>query len=211
MVSAYGRGLWRIKSKRARCTKGKEWVFELPEVPGEIVPWDEFRTGQVVLQEPDAGADIRPSGKDKPGVPMLIGKSSSLSSDEIILDENNVLIVRGRGFDGRSDAPLVVYLDGDSRPLVELARVDEDGSFLHRIQLPSDLGYGEHRIEMRQHSEAEQYRAATIRFRKVHLDEHLGEEEPASQFEKGNPWEEQARKLYESVKYGDGAITDRQE
>lgn len=199
MASAYGRGLWRIKSKRARCTEGKEWLLEFPDLPNEFLPWEDFRTGQVDLQVPDAGSNSQPTGVDIPGIPVLSGQSSPLSAGDIILDINNVLIVRGRGFDGESDAPLLVYLNGEKRAYRKHEHPDAEGNFTMQIEFPEDLPYGEHRLDIRQAGAGDQFQAS-IWFRKVHLDEHLGDEEAASQFDQKNAWEEAARRLYETLK-----------
>ena len=68
-----------------------------------------------------------------------------------------------------------------------------------QIEFPEDLPYGEHRLDIRQAGAGDQFQAS-IWFRKVHLDEHLGDEEAASQFDQKNAWEEAARRLYETLK-----------
>ncbi len=202
LVSTYGRGLWRIRAKHARCIEGREWTTELPVPPSGLetwVPWEQYRTRQVALEEPDEGADDQPSGADRPGQPMLGGQSSPLSVGDVVLDDSNRLTIRGRGFDGASGAPLIVYLDGAGEPYRQLGPPDAEGGFVAQIEVPDDLDFGQHRLEVRQEGAGEQYRAS-LWFRKVHTDEHLGDEPAPSQFEQENAWEDKARRLYDRVK-----------
>jgi hypothetical protein len=196
LVSTYGRGLWRIKRSRAACTQGRVWVIELPEPPRELVPWREYRTGQLVLPEPDDDAGEVPSGRDLEGVPILSGTGGGTGAEELILGDDNQLTIVGRGFSYDLGAPLLAYLDGAPEPFLKLGIPSSNGRFALRIQLPADLAPGEHRLELVQHSGEPPIRAS-IWFRKVHLDEHLGEEAPESQFRDENAWEDALRKVLE--------------
>ena len=161
--------------------------MNIPYIPSEIVPWAEYRTGQVALLVPDAGAMREPSGTDRPEIPMLTGQLSSDNSGELVLEGKNVLIVRGRGFDGRNSRRILLFLDGDSQPAAEVDSLDAGGGFLTRIEVPDELGYGEHILEVRYSDDAASKAIATLRFRKAHRDKHLGSEGPASQFDQREP------------------------
>lgn len=172
-VATYGRGLWKLDAVASTCVDGRPMTvgrtFLGERVPPGVLPADFEGRATLPADIPlddEERAPPRSMPDDRPRASIDTGIASM--GGAVVGEGRHVAIVYAINFDRGAD--LEVLLDGRRVPGKRLAERDAKRIPIE-IDLPDGLGYGEHHILIRQSPEV----VAAIAFRKVHMDEHLGE------------------------------------
>lgn len=134
-ISSYGHGLWYLNPVKG-CPKAED------------LPWDRQPPIPPVLEtsgELPREATEPPLAVPEPGTfAEVFVSSSAAATGGAILDEDNRLLVSGRGFDKGENIALKIR---EGEFLKQNVSADENGRFSTIVQIPEDLPYGSFTIE----------------------------------------------------------------